>query len=139
MPYGDTEITILDTPGHVDFSTETERVLSVLDYAILVISGTDGVQNHTETLWRLLMRYDVPTFIFVNKMDLPSDKVAVLEELKYRFGDGCIDFTDGIKTEAALDALSMCDERLMNAYLETGAVKLEDVSDAYSRVTLALL
>ena len=133
MPYGDTEITILDTPGHVDFSTETERVLSVLDYAILVISGTDGVQNHTETLWRLLMRYDVPAFIFVNKMDLPSDKAAVLEELKYRFGDGCIDFTDGIKTEAALDALSMCDERLMNAYLETGAVKLEDVRNAIAK------
>ena len=70
MRFRDTEFTLLDTPGHVDFSTEMERTLSVLDYAILVISGTDGIQNHTETLWRLLARYNVPTFIFVNKMDL---------------------------------------------------------------------
>ena len=74
MRFRDTEFTLLDTPGHVDFSTEMERTLSVLDYAILVISGTDGIQNHTETLWRLLARYNVPTFIFVNKMDLNADK-----------------------------------------------------------------
>ena len=78
MRFRDTEFTLLDTPGHVDFSTEMERTLSVLDYAILVISGTDGIQNHTETLWRLLARYNVPTFIFVNKMDLNADRNAVL-------------------------------------------------------------
>ena len=77
MRFRDTEFTLLDTPGHVDFSTEMERTLSVLDYAILVISGTDGIQNHTETLWRLLARYNVPTFIFVNKMDLNADRNAV--------------------------------------------------------------
>ena len=80
MRFRDTEFTLLDTPGHVDFSTEMERTLSVLDYAILVISGTDGIQNHTETLWRLLARYNVPTFIFVNKMDLNADRNAVLDE-----------------------------------------------------------
>ena len=85
MRFRDTEFTLLDTPGHVDFSTEMERTLSVLDYAILVISGTDGIQNHTETLWRLLARYNVPTFIFVNKMDLNADRNAVLDELHTRF------------------------------------------------------
>lgn len=79
MRFRDTEFTLLDTPGHVDFSTEMERTLSVLDYAILVISGTDGIQNHTETLCRLLARYNVPTFIFVNKMDLNADRNAVLD------------------------------------------------------------
>ena len=93
MRFRDTEFTLLDTPGHVDFSTEMERTLSVLDYAILVISGTDGIQNHTETLWRLLARYNVPTFIFVNKMDLNADRNAVLDELHTRLSDGCIDFT----------------------------------------------
>lgn len=133
LKYDDTEITILDTPGHVDFSTETERVLSVLDYAILVISGTDGVQNHTETLWRLLARYEVPVFIFVNKMDLPSDKNAVMDELKYRFGDGCIDFTNDLCSEETLDALSMCDEALMNSYLESGSVKPADIRNAIAK------
>ena len=80
MRFRDTEFTLLDTPGHVDFSTEMERTLSVLDYAILVISGTDGIQNHTETLWRLLARYNIPTFIFVNKMDLNADRNAFLDD-----------------------------------------------------------
>ena len=99
MRFRDTEFTLLDTPGHVDFSTEMERTLSVLDYAILVISGTDGIQNHTETLWRLLERYNVPTFIFVNKMDLNADRNAVLDELHTRFSDGCIDFTQNHENE----------------------------------------
>ena len=133
LTYGDTEITILDTPGHVDFSTETERVLSVLDYAILVISGTDGVQNHTETLWRLLKRHDVPVFIFVNKMDLPSDKNAVMEEIRHRFGDGCVDFTQDLSSDAAMDTLSMCDEELMNSYLENGVIKLGGIRNAIAR------
>ena len=88
-------ITILDTPGHVDFSAEMERTLQVLDYAILVISGTDGVQGHTRTLWRLLRHYNIPTFLFVNKMDLPgADKEAVQQQLKNELSDGCVDFTD---------------------------------------------
>ena len=87
------ELTLLDTPGHVDFSAEAERALQVLDYAVLVVSGTDGVQAHTETLWKLLARYRVPTFVFVNKMDLPGADAAVrLRELRGRFGDGCVDF-----------------------------------------------
>lgn len=133
LNYGDTQITILDTPGHIDFSTETERVLSVLDYAVLVISGSDGVQNHTETLWRLLERYNVPTFIFVNKMDLPSDKAALTEEIRYRLGDGCIDFTAGLKSDESLDRLSMCDETLMNSYLERGSIKTEDIRNAIAK------
>ena len=107
MRFRDTEFTLLDTPGHVDFSTEMERTLSVLDYAILVISGTDGIQNHTETLWRLLARYNVPTFIFVNKMDLNADRNAVLDELHTRFSDfGCIDFTYENEDR---ESLAMCD------------------------------
>ena len=86
---GNTDITLLDTPGHVDFSTETERTLQVLDYAVLVVSGTDGVQSHTETLWRLLRRYHVPTFVFVNKMDLPGmTREQLLTQLNHRLGEG---------------------------------------------------
>ena len=87
-------LTILDTPGHVDFSAEMERTLQVLDYAILVISGTDGVQGHTRTLWRLLQHYNIPTLLFVNKMDLPgADKEVVQQQLKTELSDGCVDFT----------------------------------------------
>ena len=89
-----TALTLLDTPGHADFGAEMERTLAVLDYAVLIISGTDGVQAHTETLWKLLARYRVPTFVFVNKMDLPGADAAVrLRELRGRFGDGCVDFS----------------------------------------------
>lgn len=130
MKFRETEFTLLDTPGHVDFSTETERTLSVLDYAILVISGTDGVQNHTETLWRLLKRYDVPTFIFINKMDLNADKDAVLSELKHRFGDGCIDFTADMTSEAFMEEIAMCDEAIMNTFLNDATVKTEDIRNA---------
>ena len=105
-----TQIAWLDTPGHVDFSAEAERALQVLDYAVLVISGTDGVQAHTETLWKLLARYRVPTFVFVNKMDLPGADAAVrLRELRGRFGDGCVDFTGTPDPEA----LALCSEPLM--------------------------
>ncbi len=90
---GNTDITLLDTPGHVDFSTETERTLQVLDYAVLVISGTDGVQSHTETLWRLLRRYHIPTFVFINKMDLPGPgEEALLSQLSHRLGEGFVAF-----------------------------------------------
>ena len=101
----ETELTLLDTPGHVDFSAEAERALQVLDYAVLVVSGTDGVQAHTETLWKLLARYRVPTFVFVNKMDLPgADAVVRLRELRGRFGDGCVDFSAAPDPEA----LALC-------------------------------
>ncbi len=130
MRFKGSEFTLLDTPGHVDFSTETERTLNVLDYAILVISGTDGVQNHTETLWRLLKRYNVPTFIFINKMDLPADRDAVMREIKYRFGDGCIDFSRDIFSEESMDALSMCSETIMNSFLENGTIKTDDIRNA---------
>ena len=92
----ETEITLLDTPGHVDFSAEMERTLQVLDYAILVINGTDGVQGHTRTLWRLLDRYQVPVFLFVNKMDLPgADRAVLLENLNRHLDGGCVDFGSG--------------------------------------------
>lgn len=130
MRFRDTEFTLLDTPGHVDFSTEMERTLSVLDYAILVISGTDGIQNHTETLWRLLERYNVPTFIFVNKMDLNADRNAVLDELHTRFSDGCIDFTQNHESEDFRESLAMCDESIMNTFLSDGTVKNQDIRNA---------
>lgn len=130
MRFRDTQFTLLDTPGHVDFSTEMERTLSVLDYAVLVISGTDGVQNHTETLWRLLMRYNVPTFLFINKMDLFSDRQKVLDELKYRFGDGCIDFNRPLTDSSFMDELAMCDETLLNSVLEHSSVKTADIQNA---------
>ena len=124
------ELTLLDTPGHVDFSAEAERALQVLDYAVLVVSGTDGVQAHTETLWKLLARYRVPTFVFVNKMDLPGADAAVrLRELRGRFGDGCVDFSAAPDPEA----LALCSEPLMNEVLETGAAAAETIQTAIAR------
>lgn len=124
------ELTLLDTPGHVDFSAEAERALQVLDYAVLVVSGTDGVQAHTETLWKLLARYRVPTFVFVNKMDLPGADAAVrLRELRGRFGDGCVDFSAVPDPEA----LALCSEPLMNEVLENGAPSPETVVTAIAR------
>lgn len=123
------EITLLDTPGHVDFSSEAERTLQVQDYAILVISARDGVQPHTETLWRLLSRYDVPVFVFVNKMDLDgTDKNAVLAELKKRLSDNCVDFT--ASEEELSENAALCDEKLMEKYLEQGEISGEEISVA---------
>ena len=124
------ELTLLDTPGHMDFSAEAERALQVLDYAVLVVSGTDGVQAHTETLWKLLARYRVPTFVFVNKMDLPGADAAVrLRELRGRFGDGCVDFSAVPDPEA----LALCSEPLMNEVLENGEASPETVVTAIAR------
>ena len=124
------ELTLLDTPGHVDFSAEAERALQVMDYAVLVVSGTDGVQAHTETLWKLLARYRVPTFVFVNKMDLPGADAAVrLRELRGRFGDGCVDFSAVPDPEA----LALCSEPLMNEVLESGAASPLTVVTAIAR------
>ena len=126
----ETTLTLLDTPGHVDFSAEAERALQVLDYAVLVISGTDGVQAHTETLWKLLARYRVPTFIFVNKMDLPGADAAVrLRELRGRFGDGCVDFT----TAPDPEALALCSEPLMEEVLAGGIPSRETLLMAIAR------
>lgn len=125
-----TEITLLDTPGHTDFSAETERVFNVLDYAILVISGTDKVQSHTETLWQLLKQYDIPTFIFVNKMDMDgTDKADILADLRQKLSDSCIDFTDdtsgGFFEEAAV-----CSDALMSEFEETDKVSVNSIRAA---------
>ena len=119
LPLPEAQVILMDTPGHVDFSAEMERTLQVLDYAILVISGTDGVQSHTETLWHLLRRYRIPTFLFINKMDLAgADKPALMAELQKRLSDRCVDMdTD---PNARNEAFSLCSERLLDIYLEEG-------------------
>lgn len=131
MRFNDTEFTLLDTPGHVDFSAEAERALKILDYAILVISATDGVQSHTETLWKMLSEYRIPTFIFVNKTDLSGmGKEAVLSDLRGKLSSACIDFTnreDG--KEEFFESLSMCSESLMEEYLENGAIIDRSISE----------
>ena len=118
-------ITLLDTPGHADFSAEAERVMPVLDCAVLIISGTDGIQAHTMTLWKLLERYHVPVFLFINKMDLPGkEKAALLAQLQRSFGAGCIDFTD---EDTLAENVAMCDEALLEGYLEAGTVTPENI------------
>lgn len=130
---GGTTVTILDTPGHVDFSAEMERTLQVLDYAVLVISGADGVQGHTETLWSLLKRYQVPTFLFINKMDQPgTDREALLSELQKRLSESCVDFAllDRPKEEMPeeiWETIAMSDEELLEQYLESGSIVAEDI------------
>lgn len=114
--------TLLDTPGHTDFSAEMERTLQVLDYAVLVISGTDGIQGHTETLLKLLQTYKIPVFLFVNKMDLPGcDKSHLLEELNRRFGDGFIDFSI-CRTDAFYESIAICDENALETYMNNSEV-----------------
>ena len=132
IPLDDMELLLLDTPGHVDFSAEMERTLQVLDYAILVISGTDGVQAHTRTLWQLLGRYNVPTFLFVNKMDLAgADRESVLSQLRETLSDGCIDFS--LDRLELWEQAAVCDEALFARYTETGALSDEDLAEAVSR------
>lgn len=160
FPLGETEVTLIDTPGHVDFSAEMERALWVMDYAVLVVSGADGIQGHTETLWRLLKAYRIPTFIFVNKMDQEgTNQEALLQELKKNLDDGCIAFdslrmpqetgTKGfaaggkknaarvenardealisVGSEDILEEIAMCDEDVLEAYMETGDIRKSDV------------
>lgn len=178
---GDMEVTLLDTPGHVDFSAEMERTLQVLDYAILVINGADGVQGHTQTLWRLLTQYKIPTFLFVNKMDQEgTDREALLEELKKKLSGNCVDFSGELEcsgveaagkkenpvdnsgkypaaegtqlkddasgaekahmseekndsdeingTDDFLENIAMCDEELLETFLETGTIRKKDAA-----------
>ena len=162
---GDMEVTLLDTPGHVDFSAEMERTLQVLDYAILVINGADGVQGHTQTLWRLLTQYKIPTFLFVNKMDQEgTDREALLEELKKKLSGNCVDFSGELECSGAeaagkkedpvdnsgkspsaegtqgasdkingtddfLENIAMCEENLLESFLETGTIAKKDVAE----------
>ena len=130
LPVGERELTLLDTPGHVDFSAEAERTLRVLDCAVLVISGTDGIQGHTRTLWQLLERYDVPVFLFVNKMDLPgADREDVLAQLRRRLSQGCVDFGSATLEEDA----AVCDEGVLERYLETGRLERDDLVEMIRR------
>ncbi len=123
----DWDITLLDTPGHVDFSAEMERTLQVLDYAVLLINGADGVQGHTETLWKLLKRYQVPTFLFVNKMDQEgTDSAKLLGELKERLSSQCVDFTVE-ENEDFFEEIATCDEELLEYYLEEGQVEVSQI------------
>lgn len=130
LSYKDKEYTLLDTPGHVDFSAEAERTLQVLDYAILVISATDGVQSHTMTLWKLLKKYNIPCFIFVNKMDLDgADKEAVYNSIRRDFGESCIDFSND-NTPEFYENAALCDEALLNYYSENDVIETKLITQA---------
>lgn len=126
---GDRGVTLLDTPGHVDFSAEMERTLQVLDYAVLVISGADGVQGHVETLWRLLKRYEIPVFLFINKMDQAgTDRDLLMEELCKRLDDRCLEFSSDSDAAMFQENLAMCDEGLLERYLDGGTIGAEDIA-----------
>ena len=125
---GDFDVTLLDTPGHVDFSAEMERTLQVLDYAILVVSGMDGVQGHTRTLWKLLERYQVPTYLFINKMDQQgTDPAGLMTEIKEKLSDNCTDF--GTEDKSSIyESAALCEEALLNQYLEQGEISDRDIA-----------
>ena len=132
LVWGETAFTLLDTPGHVDFSAEMERTLQVLDCAVLVVSGSDGIQGHTRTLWQLLARHKIPVFLFVNKMDLAgSDHDALLGQLQSKFDSGCLDFSAG--PESLQEDLASCDEELMDRYLEGGEITEGDIAALTAR------
>lgn len=133
----DMEMTLIDTPGHVDFSAEMERTLQILDYAVLLISGADGVQSHVETLWRLLKKYEIPTFLFINKMDQPgTDRTSLLLELQKKLDEHCIDFSaadDPLSDGETAEAIALCEESLLEQYLETGEIRKEDAARMIAR------
>lgn len=132
IEFEDTEITLLDTPGHVDFSAEMERTLQVLDYAVLVINGADGVQGHTKTLWKLLEIYRIPVFVFINKMDQSgANQERINNNLKQQLSGSCVDFSE-IGTESFCDQLAMCDENMLESYLDKGEIDLESIKHAIS-------
>ena len=133
----DMEMTLIDTPGHVDFSAEMERTLQILDYAVLLISGADGVQSHVETLWRLLKKYEIPTFLFINKMDQQgTDRTSLLLELQKKLDEHCIDFSaagDPLTDGETAEAIALCEESLLEQYLETGEIRKEDAAQMIAR------
>ena len=134
FPLGERDVTLLDTPGHADFSSEMERTLQVLDCAVLVISGTDGVQAHTRTLWRLLERYQVPTFLFVNKMDLPgADRETLLAQLRSSLDDGCVDFSLDQDRDHFYESAAMCSEEALEHYLSEGTVPEDALVEMVAR------
>ena len=125
--FGDLELTVLDTPGHVDFSAEMERTLQILDYAILIISGSDGVQSHTHTLWKLLCRYEIPVFIFVNKMDQPgTDAGVIMKQLRRQLDDGCVDFSRQ-GSEEFFEEIAVCGEEFLETFLGNGQIAKEQI------------
>ena len=133
LSIGDLKVTLLDTPGHVDFSAEMERTLQVLDYAILVINGADGIQGHTETLWRLLERYQIPVFLFINKMDQAgTDKDKLMEELKKRLDENCVDFNSS-DIDGFNESIAMCNESVLEDFLEKGTIETEQISKMIKR------
>lgn len=133
LQYNNVPLTLLDTPGHVDFAAQTERVLSVLDYAVLVVAAPDGVQGYTRTLWRLLQRYRVPTFIFVNKMDAPgTDRAAIMQALQHDLDAGCVDFTDAL-TDEDYEQIALQDDEVLADYLEQGKVAPDTVTAMIGR------
>lgn len=133
LRFNESEFTLLDTPGHVDFSTEMERTLNAIDYAILVVSGSDGVQSHTETLWKLLKRYGVPVFLFVNKMDLAgAERDSLLGELKDRLDKRCVDFSSGADNGEFMENVAVCDDSMTEEFFDTGKVGDEAIRKAIS-------
>ena len=131
---GDREVVLLDTPGHVDFSAEMERTLQILDYAVLIIGGTDGVQGHVETLWRLLRQYKIPVFLFINKMDQDgANSAEILKELQGRLDEKCIDFTASQPQEEFMENLAMCDETVLETYLEEGEISEKQIRELIAR------
>lgn len=132
MNWNDCEFTLVDTPGHVDFSTEMERTLPILDYAILLINGMDGVQAHTQTIWKLLQHYHIPAFIFVNKMDAAyADVQTLMDNIKEKLSGNCVDFTH--KNEEFYENIALCEESLLESYMETGDISTENIAKSISK------
>ncbi len=134
MHIGENEYTLIDTPGHADLSAETERALCILDYAVMVISGSEGVQDHTETLWQLLTRYDIPTFVFINKMDISQyDRNYLIEGLSEKLTGNFIDLSCGKDPSELFEEMALCDEKLMDIFLEKGSITDEEISEAIAK------